>query len=353
MARVLVTGAAGFVGFHLSRRLLARGDQVTGLDNLCDYYDVGLKEARLAELLPHGGFRFVRADVADRDAMEAVFAGDRFDAVVNLAAQVGVRHSVDHPRDFVDTNVVGFLNVLEGCRASGAGHLVYASSSSVYGATTAMPFSVAEGGTDHPLNLYAASKKANELMAHAYSTLHGLPTTGLRFFSVYGPWGRPDMAPFLFVRAVVEGRPILVFNNGQMERDFTYVDDVVDGIVRVLDRPAAADPSWSGDRPEPGRGAVPYRVYNLGSHRPVPLLHLVRVIESCLGKRADVRMLPRQPGEVLTTFADVEDMARDFGPSPSTPVEEGMRRFVEWYVGFYGAAPAASTAPPATADAAA
>jgi UDP-glucuronate 4-epimerase len=339
MARVLVTGAAGFIGFHLARRLLARGDQVTGLDNLCDYYDVALKEARLAELLPHGGFRFVRADLADRAALEAVFAEGRFDAVVNLAAQVGVRHSVEHPRDFIDSNVVGFLNVLEGCRAAGVGHLVYASSSSVYGATTRMPFSVAGGGTDHPLNLYAASKKANELMAHAYSSLHGIPTTGLRFFSVYGPWGRPDMAPFLFVRAVREGRPILVFNHGRMERDFTYVDDVVEGIVRVLDRPPAPDAAWSGDDPEPGTSAAPYRVYNLGSQRPVSVLHLVRVIERCLERRADVRMLPRQPGEALATFADVDGMARDFDYSPSTPVEIGMRRFVEWYLDFYGSAP--------------
>ncbi|WP_349264048.1 NAD-dependent epimerase/dehydratase family protein [Longimicrobium sp.] len=357
MARILVTGAAGFIGFHLARRLLARGDQVTGLDNLCDYYDVALKQARLAELLPHGGFRFVRADLADRAALEGVFAGDRFDAVVNLAAQVGVRHSVNHPRDFIDSNVVGFLNVLEGCRAGGAGHLVYASSSSVYGATTALPFSVEGGGTDHPLNLYAASKKANELMAHAYSSLHALPTTGLRFFSVYGPWGRPDMAPFLFVRAVLEGKPILVFNHGQMERDFTYVDDIVEGIVRVLDRPPAPDASWSGDQPVPGASAAPYRVYNLGSHRPVPVLHLVRVIESCLGRRADVRMLPRQPGEALATFADVEGLARDFDFSPSTPVEVGMRRFVEWYLRFHGATATASpvdtdAAPQVTADAA-
>ncbi|HYW12413.1 MAG TPA: NAD-dependent epimerase/dehydratase family protein [Longimicrobium sp.] len=348
MARILVTGSAGFIGFHLARRLLARGDEVVGLDNFCDYYDVALKEARLAELLPRAGFRFVRADVADQGAMDDVFAGEHFDAVVNLAAQVGVRHSVDHPRDFIDTNVRGFLNVLEGCRA-GVGHLVYASSSSVYGASTELPYAVG-GGTDHPLNLYAASKKANELMAHAYSSLHGIPTTGLRFFSVYGPWGRPDMAPFLFVRAILEGRPITLFNDGRMERDYTYVDDIVEGLVRVLDRPPGPDPAWSGARPHPGSSAAPYRVYNLGSHRPVSLLHLVRTLETCLGRRADVRMLPRHPGEALATCADGEGMARDFDFVPSTPVEEGMRRFVEWYLDFH-AAPA-STKPAMAADAA-
>jgi UDP-glucuronate 4-epimerase len=345
MARILVTGAAGFIGFHLARRLLRRGDEVVGLDNFCPYYDVALKEARLAELLPLPGLRFVRADLADRVAMEEVFAGGRFDAVVNLAAQVGVRHSVNHPRDFIDTNVQGFLNVLEGCRAAGTGHLVYASSSSVYGAGTDLPYS-AHGPADHPLNLYAASKKANELMAHAYSSLHGIPTTGLRFFSVYGPWGRPDMAPFLFVRSILAGRPILVFNHGQMERDYTYVDDVVEGIVRVLDRPPGPDPAWTGDRPDPASSAAPYRVYNLGNHRPVQLLHLVRTLERCLGRRADVRMLPHQPGEALATCADVEDLARDFGFLPSTPVDEGMRRLVEWYLDFYGA-----SAAPALADA--
>lgn len=348
MARILVTGAAGFIGFHLARRLLDRGDQVVGLDNLCDYYDVVLKQARLAQLLPRAGFRFARADLEDRTAMEEVFAGGRFDAVVNLAAQVGVRHSVEHPRAFIDSNVVGFLNVLEGCRAAGVGHLVYASSSSVYGAGTALPYAVKGGATDHPLNLYAASKKANELMAHAYSTLHGIPTTGLRFFSVYGPWGRPDMAPFLFVRAILEGRPILVFNHGQMERDYTYVDDVVEGIVRVLDRPPGPDPAWSGDRPDPAGSAAPYRVYNLGNHRPVQLLHLVRTLEACLGRRADLRMLPRQPGEALATCADMEGLARDFGFLPDTPIEEGMRRFVAWYLEYYGA----QVSPP-TADAAA
>jgi UDP-glucuronate 4-epimerase len=349
MARILVTGAAGFIGFHLARRLLARGDEVVGLDNFCTYYDVALKEARLAELLPRAGFRFVRADVADPGAMREVFAGGAFEAVVNLAAQVGVRHSVDHPADFIDTNVRGFLNVLEGCRGR-VGHLVYASSSSVYGASTDLPYAVG-GDTDHPLNLYAASKKANELMAHAYSSLHGIPTTGLRFFSVYGPWGRPDMAPFLFVRAILEGRPILLFNDGRMQRDYTYVDDVVEGLVRVLERPPGPDPAWSGARPDAAGSAAPYRIYNLGSRRPVPLLHLVRTLESCLGRRAVVRMIPRQPGEALATCADGDGMARDFDFTPSTSVEEGMRRFVEWYLDFHGVA--SSPAPAMAADAAA
>lgn len=347
MARILVTGAAGFIGFHLARRLLGRGDEVVGLDNLCDYYDVALKEARLAELLPRERFRFVRADLADRAAVEAVFAGGPFDAVVNLAAQVGVRHSVDHPRDFVDSNVQGFLNVLEGCRA-GVGHLVYASSSSVYGASTATPYAV-DGGTDHPLNLYAASKKANELMAHAYSSLFAIPTTGLRFFSVYGPWARPDMAPTLFTRAILEGRPIRVFNHGRMERDFTYVDDIVEGVVRALDRPPSPDPAWRADRPDAASSAAPYRVYNLGSRRPVTLLHLIRTLEACLGRRAELQLLPMQPGEALATSADGEGMERDFGFAPSTPMEEGMRRFVEWYLDYHGMP--AAPAQPAAADA--
>jgi UDP-glucuronate 4-epimerase len=335
MARILVTGAAGFVGFHLARRLLERGDEVVGLDNLCDYYDVSLKEARLAELLPRAGFRFVRADLADRGAMDEVFATQRLDAVVNLAAQVGVRHSVSHPREFIDSNVQGFLNVLEGCRNAAVGHLVYASSSSVYGASTDTPYSV-HGGADHPLNLYAASKRANELMAHAYSSLYHIPTTGLRFFSVYGPWGRPDMAPFLFVRAILAGQPIVLFNHGEMERDYTYVDDIVEGVVRALDRPPSPDAAWSSDRPDPASSGAPYRVYNLGNHRPVQLLHLVRTLEECLGRRAEIRMMPMQPGEALSTFADVEGMARDFDFLPATPVEEGMRRFVAWYLEFYG-----------------
>ena len=333
MAKILVTGAAGFIGFHTARRLLDRGDQVVGLDNLCPYYDVALKEARLAQLRPRGGFRFVRAELADRAAMERVFA-ERYDAVVNLAAQVGVRHSVDHPRDFVESNVTGFLNVLEGCRAGAVGHLVYASSSSVYGANTAMPFST-HRGADHPLNLYAASKKANELMAHAYSHLHRIPTTGLRFFTVYGPWGRPDMAPFLFLQAILEGRPIAVFNGGRMERDFTYVDDVVEGIVRVLDRPPVADAAWSGADPDPAGSAAPYRIYNLGSDRPVALPRLIETLERCLGRTALIRRLPMQPGDAPATWAGMEDLARDFGFVPATTLEEGMARFVAWYLDYY------------------
>lgn len=345
MARILITGAAGFIGFHVARRLRDRGDEVTGLDNLCPYYDVSLKEARLAEL-EGDGFRFVRADLADREAMAAVFAGERFDVVVNLAAQAGVRHSLDHPHDYIDSNVVGFLNVLEGCRG-GVGHLVFASSSSVYGASTAIPYSV-HGGTDHPLNLYAASKKANELMAHAYASLYGIPVTGLRFFSVYGPWGRPDMAPFLFTRAILEGAPIRVFNHGRMERDYTYVDDVVEGILRVMDRPPAPDAAWNAARPDPASSAAPYRIYNLGNRKPVALMHLVRTLEACLGRSADIRMMPLQPGEALATCADVGGMADEFGFLPTTPVEEGMRRFVGWYLDYFGA----STSPaPVLADA--
>lgn len=338
MARILVTGAAGFIGFHLARRLLARGDRVVGLDNLSPYYDVTLKEARLAELLPHPGFRFTQTDLSDRAAMDAVFAGGPFDVVVNLAAQVGVRHSVSHPHDVVDSNIQGFLNVLEGCRR-GVGHLVFASSSAVYGASTRMPFSPHDTA-DHPLNLYGASKKANELMAHAYSHLHSIPVTGLRFFTVYGPWGRPDMAPFLFVRAIHRGEPLLVFNHGQMERDFTYVDDVVEGIVRVVDHPPAADPAWSSDHPDPATSAAPYRLYNLGNRRPVPVLQLVQVLEELLGRRADVRMLPAQPGEAQGTWAQMDDVARDFGWLPETTIEEGMRRFVDWYLHFHGPAAA-------------
>jgi UDP-glucuronate 4-epimerase len=349
MARILVTGAAGFIGFHLARRLLGRSDEVIGLDNLCPYYDVSLKEARLAELLPREGFRFVRADLADRGAMEAVFDRERPDAVVNLAAQVGVRHSVQHPRDFIDTNVSGFLNVLEGCRSAEVGHLVYASSSSVYGASTATPYSV-HGAADHPLNLYAASKRANELMAHAYSALHRIPTTGLRFFSVYGPWGRPDMAPFLFVRAILVGEPIFLFNHGEMERDYTFVDDVVEGVARALDRPPAPDPAWRADAPDAASSAAPYRVYNLGNHRPVRLLHLVSTLERCLGRRADVRLMPAQPGEALATCAEMDGMARELDFLPDTPVEEGMRRFVEWYLDFHGT-PSESADPVAAARA--
>jgi UDP-glucuronate 4-epimerase len=340
MTRVLVTGAAGFIGYHLSERLLDRGDEVVGLDNLNPYYDPRLKEARLSRLEGRPGFRFVRADLADREAMARAFAEERPEVVVNLAAQAGVRYSLENPQAYVDSNLVGFGNVLEGCRHHGVRHLVYASSSSVYGANTRMPFSVHQS-VDHPLSLYAASKKANELMAHTYSHLYGIPTTGLRFFTVYGPWGRPDMALFLFTRAIVEGRPIDVFNHGRMRRDFTYVDDVVEGVVRTMDRVPTGDPAWSED--DPGTSAAPYRVYNIGNHEPVELIRMIEVLERCLGRTAEKRMLPMQPGDVPETFADVDDLARDVGFAPSTPIEVGIERFVRWYLDFYGAA-AADTA---------
>jgi UDP-glucuronate 4-epimerase len=334
--RYLVTGAAGFIGYHACERLLSRGDDVVGFDNVNAYYDPRLKEARLERLRRHDRFRFVRADLADRHALDRVFGEERPTVVLNLAAQAGVRYSLENPRAYVDSNLVGFLNILEGCRHHGVEHLVYASSSSVYGANTRMPFSVHDN-VDHPLSLYAASKKANELMAHTYSHLYGLPTTGLRFFTVYGPWGRPDMALFLFTRAILEGRPIQVFNHGHMERDFTYIDDIVEGIVRVSDRTATPNPGWSSDEPDPGTSRAPYRIYNIGNHTPVPLLRMIDVLESCLGRSAVREMLPMQPGDVPATCADVEDLARDAGFAPSTPIEVGVARFVEWYEAFYGA----------------
>jgi UDP-glucuronate 4-epimerase len=332
--KFLVTGAAGVLGFHTARRLLARGDEVVGLDNVNDYYDVSLKEARLAQLTPHAAFSFQRLDLADRTGMADLFAQDRFDVVIHLAAQAGVRYSLTNPHAYIDSNLVGFLNILEGCRHGGVKHLVYASSSSVYGANTRMPFSVHDN-VDHPVSLYAASKKANELMAHAYSHLYRLPTTGLRFFTVYGPWGRPDMALFLFTKAILEGRPIDVFNEGRMQRDFTYIDDIVEGVIRTADRPATPDPGWTGGDPDPGTSSAPYRVYNIGNHQPVELLHLIAVLEQCLGREARKNLLPMQPGDVPATYADVEDLARDVGFHPATPIEEGVRRFVEWYREFY------------------
>jgi UDP-glucuronate 4-epimerase len=332
---VLVTGAAGFIGFHVCRKLLERGDRVTGLDNVNDYYDVSLKEARLAQLTPHPSFAFHRLNLADRDGMARLFQEGRFGVVIHLAAQAGVRYSLTNPHAYIDSNLVGFLNVLEGCRHTQVGHLAYASSSSVYGANTRMPFSVHDN-VDHPVSLYAASKKANELMAHAYSHLYGLPTTGLRFFTVYGPWGRPDMALFLFTRAILAGRPIDVFNEGRMQRDFTYIDDIVEGVVRVADRPAALDPAWTGSAPDPGTSSAPYRVYNIGNHQPVELLHLIAVLERSLGRTAERNLLPMQPGDVPATYADVDDLSRDVGFHPATPIEEGVRRFVEWYRAYYG-----------------
>jgi UDP-glucuronate 4-epimerase len=336
MARILVTGAAGFIGFHLSRRLLARGDEVVGLDNLNPYYDPRLKEARLAQLQGDPGFRFARMELADPGAVAGLFREVRPERVVNLAAQAGVRYSLKNPHAYVESNLVGFINVLEGCRHNDVEHLAYASSSSVYGANTELPFSVRHG-VDHPLSLYAATKKANELMAHTYSHLYGMPTTGLRFFTVYGPWGRPDMAAFLFTRAILDGRPIDVFNHGRMRRDFTYVDDIVEGVVRVLDRAPAPDPEGTYDNP--GASRAPYRVYNIGNHQSVELMRMIEILEQCLGRTAEKNMLPMQPGDVPATFADVDDLARDVGFAPSTPIETGLARFVEWYLGFYGDGP--------------
>lgn len=333
--RVLVTGAAGFIGSHVALQLLGRGDEVVGLDNLNDYYSVRLKRDRLARLTPLAGFEFVQLDVADRGGMAELFRGRPFDGVIHLAAQAGVRYSLTNPHAYVDSNLVGFTNILEGCRHAQVEHLVYASSSSVYGANTKMPFSVHDN-VDHPLSLYAASKKANELMAHTYSHLYGLPTTGLRFFTVYGPWGRPDMALFLFTEAILAGRPIDVFNHGRMQRDFTYVDDIVEGVIRTFDRPAAPNPDWNGAAPDPGSSRAPYRLYNIGNHQPVELLRLIEVLEASLGRTAVKNFLPLQPGDVPATYADVAELARATGFQPRTPIEEGVRRFVEWYRAYYG-----------------
>ena len=332
--RVLVTGAAGFVGSHLSERLLARGDEVLGYDNLNAYYDPALKEARLARLTPQDGFSFVRASLEDRAALEAAFDDFRPQRVVNLAAQAGVRYSLENPHAYIDSNIVGFLNILEACRHRGIEHLVYASSSSVYGANRKLPFAV-EDSVDHPVSLYAASKKANELMAHTYSHLFGLPTTGLRFFTVYGPWGRPDMALFLFTKKILAGEPIDVFNHGHHTRDFTYVDDIVEGVIRTLDRVPGPDPAYDPLAPTPASSLAPYRVYNIGNHQPVQLLRYIEVLEDCLGRKAEKRLLPMQPGDVPDTEADVEALRRDTGYSPATPIETGVRRFVEWYRAFY------------------
>jgi UDP-glucuronate 4-epimerase len=333
--KVLVTGAAGFIGMGVARRLLDRGDEVIGVDNVNDYYEVSLKESRLAQLLPHEKFRFERMDVADRAGMDALFAAHRFDRVVHLAAQAGVRYSLQNPHAYVDSNVVGFLNVLEGCRHHGVAHLVYASSSSVYGGNTKMPFAEHDA-VDHPVSLYAATKKANELMAHTYSHLYGLPTTGLRFFTVYGPWGRPDMALFLFTKAILEGRPIDVFNHGRMQRDFTYVDDVVEGVVRVLDRVASPDAAYDAAAPNSATSHAPYRVFNIGNRDPVPLLDFIGCIERAIGRTAEKRLLPLQDGDVLATFANTDALNAWIGFLPSTPVERGVRHFVDWYRGYYG-----------------
>jgi UDP-glucuronate 4-epimerase len=335
--RILVTGAAGFIGFHTAKALLERGDEVIGVDNLNAYYDPKLKAARLAILEADRRFRFETLDIADRPAMERLFDGERFDRVVHLAAQAGVRHSIRDPHLYVQSNITGFLHVLEGCRTQGVRHLVYASTSSVYGANLHMPFSEKQN-VDHPLTLYAATKKANESMAHSYSSLYGLPTTGLRFFTVYGPWGRPDMALFLFTRHILAGTPIDVFNEGHHRRDFTYIDDIVRGVLAVLDRTAAPDPGWDADRPEPDSSYAPYRIYNLGNQRPVTLLRYIEVLEDCLGRKAKKNLKPLQPGDVPDTWADVASLARDVGYQPQTDLEEGVKRFVEWYLGYYGQA---------------
>jgi UDP-glucuronate 4-epimerase len=334
MAKILVTGAAGFIGFHLAKVLLDRGDEVVGLDNLNDYYDVSLKQARLEQIASHPNFRFVKIDLADRDGMSELFREEKFDRVVNLAAQAGVRYSLKNPHAYVDSNLVGFVNILEGCRHNGVQHLVYASSSSVYGANTTMPFSI-HHNVDHPVSLYAASKKANELMAHTYAHLYRLPVTGLRFFTVYGPWGRPDMALFLFTKAILEGKPIDVFNYGKMRRDFTYIDDIVEGVVRTLDHTAQPNPGWSGAAPDPGTSNAPYRLYNIGNNNPVELLHLIQTLETALGKTAEKNLLPIQPGDVPATYADVDDLTRDVGFKPSTSIEDGVARFVDWYRGYF------------------
>jgi len=332
--RVLVTGAAGFIGYHLSRRLLARGDVVVGVDNLNDYYDVSLKEARVQKLREMPQFWFVKADIADQTAMDAAFASGRFDAIVNLAAQAGVRYSLQNPRAYIDANVAGFMNVLEGARDHGTGHLVFASTSSVYGINTALPFSESQN-TDHPISLYAATKKANESMAHAYAHLFNIPCTGLRFFTVYGPWGRPDMALFKFTKGILAGEPIPVFNQGKMVRDFTYVDDIVEGIVRVIDQPARSDPSWRGNDPAAATSSAPWRIFNIGNHQRVELMSYIRAIEKATGRQAMLEMLPMQAGDVVATEADTSALEQATGFKPNTSVEEGIARFVEWYRDFY------------------
>jgi UDP-glucuronate 4-epimerase len=333
--KVLVTGAAGFIGFHLAKRLLALGRQVVGLDSLNEYYDPALKQARLAQLTGSPGFRFVRLDLSDRAGMEKLFRTERFDAVVNLAAQAGVRFSLSNPHVYAEANLVGFLNVLEGCRHGGVQHLVFASSSSVYGLNVRMPFCVHDN-VDHPVSLYAATKKANELMAHSYSHLYRLPATGLRFFTVYGPWGRPDMALFKFTRAILAGEPIDVYNHGNMRRDFTYVDDIVEGVVRVVDHVPAPDPRWDGAAPDPGTSSAPYRLYNIGNSNPVELTEFVRVLERALGRSAQLNLLPLQPGDVPATAADVADLSAEVGFAPSTGIEVGIPKFVAWYRQYYG-----------------
>ena len=334
--KILVTGCAGFIGSMQAIRLLERGDEVIGIDNLNDYYDVNLKLARLARLESYSNFKFIKLDIADREAMADLFANVNPQRVIHLAAQAGVRYSITHPHAYIDSNIVGFINILEGCRHNGVEHLVYASSSSVYGANTKMPFSVHDN-VDHPVSLYAASKKANELMAHTYSHLYNLATTGLRFFTVYGPWGRPDMSPILFARNIMEGKPIDVFNYGNHRRDFTYIDDIVTGVTKVVDKPAEVNPEWSSEKPDPGTSTAPYRVYNIGNNTPVHLLHFIETLENAIGKKAIKNFLPMQPGDVPDTYADVSDLIAEFDYKPDTPLEVGVNAFVEWYKEMYPA----------------
>jgi len=333
--KLLVTGAAGFIGYHLSKRLLEKGCEIVGLDNLNDYYEVSLKEDRLKRLVQYDGFTFVQASLEDRDRVEKLFEIYRPPRVIHLAAQAGVRYSLENPHAYIDSNVVGFLNILEGCRHNQVEHLIFASSSSVYGANKAQPFSV-QHNVDHPVSLYAATKKANELMAHTYSSLYGLPVTGLRFFTVYGPWGRPDMAYFSFTRAILQGEPIKVFNYGKMKRDFTYIDDIVEGVVRLVDRIPEPDPHWEGTNPDPGRSYAPYRIYNIGNNKPVELMHFIRVLERALGREAEKELMPMQPGDVVETYADIDDLAGDVGFRPATGIEAGLAKFVDWYREYYG-----------------
>lgn len=334
MTKILVTGAAGFIGFHLSQRLLNRGEEVIGLDNLSNYYDVNLKQDRLSELVEYDNFSFHKLDLADRESIAELFKNQNFDVVAHLAAQAGVRYSLQNPHAYVNSNLVGFINILEGCRHSKVKHLVFASSSSVYGANKKIPFAVSDN-VDHPISLYAATKKSNELMAHTYSHLYNLPTTGLRFFTVYGPWGRPDMALHMFTKAILEKQPLDVFNYGKMKRDFTYVDDIVEGVVRVIDKIPEPNPSWSSNIPDPSSSYAPYKLYNIGNNQPIELIEFIEVLEDCLGIKAEKNMLPMQPGDVLATYADVDDLVRAVGFKPNTSIEDGIKRFVQWYRSYY------------------
>jgi UDP-glucuronate 4-epimerase len=332
--KILVTGAAGFIGMHVAKRLLQQGHEVVGLDNLNDYYDIRLKQDRLNQLINFPEFRFIKMDIANQNEVATLFAVEKFQRVVNLAAQPGVRYSMQNPHAYINSNIVGFMNILEGCRHNQVEHLVYASSSSVYGANTKMPFSVHDN-VDHPISLYAATKKSNELMAHTYSHLYSLPTTGLRFFTVYGPWGRPDMSPTLFATAISEGKPINVFNEGKMQRDFTYVDDIVEGVVRVLDQPPKPNPKFNSANADASSSSAPYRLYNIGNHRPVELLYFIEILENAIGKKASKKMLPMQPGDVLATYADIDDLNQAVGFAPRTKLEDGVVKFVEWFKGYY------------------